>query len=84
MIFVLRGCHFVRQLYISMMLSHLSFARFLLIGAAILAAGGLMLWWLLPVRMAFPPFLLTAVLAGAYGGYEWRRERTKKGDDGRP
>jgi hypothetical protein len=52
-----------------------SFAQYLLVGGAVLLAIGLGLWWVLPVPMTFPPFLLTALLALGYGGYEWRRDR---------
>jgi hypothetical protein len=56
-----------------------SFARYLLIGAAVLAVIGLVLWRVLPVPMPVPPFVFTALLAAGYGGYEWWRIRSRGG-----
>jgi 4-hydroxybenzoate polyprenyltransferase len=66
-----------------MMLAHPSLGKFLLIGGALLALLGLILWWQLPIPNAFPPYLFTALLAAAYGGYEiWRtRARPEKPRD---
>jgi len=42
-------------------------ARWLLIGGAAQALISLVLWLALPIRMSFPPYLLTAFLIVAYG-----------------
>jgi len=68
-----------------MMLSHPTFAHFLLLGGAALAVIGLILWGILPIASTLPPFLFSALLALGYGAYELRRERSrKKGGSDRP
>jgi len=42
-------------------------ARRFLVGGGILAVTSLILWFGLPIRMNFPPYLFTALLALAYG-----------------
>jgi len=53
-------------------------ARYFLIGGATLAVIGLILWKALPMRLTFPPFFATALLALAYGAVCFWRERPKK------
>ena len=48
---------------------HSFLARWFLIGGAVLAVISVVLWLALPIPMSFPPYLATAVLAVAYGGY---------------
>jgi hypothetical protein len=51
----------------------LSIARWFLLVGVLLAVIGLVLWFTLPFRSTFPPFVATAVLALGYGGFcEWR------------
>jgi hypothetical protein len=54
------------------------FARVLLAGGAVLLVFGLILWRMLPIATHFPPYMVTAALALGYGGYEWRRGRTRQ------
>jgi len=55
-----------------------SFTRFLLMGGLALGVLGLILWWTLPFRLPFPPFLLTALLSMSYGGYDqWLHRSTR-------
>ena len=42
-------------------------ARFFLIGGGLLVVIGLILWFVLPISSALPPYLVTAVLALGYG-----------------
>jgi hypothetical protein len=42
-------------------------ARFFLIGGVVLALLGVVLWLVLPIHMTLPPYLVTALLALAYG-----------------
>jgi hypothetical protein len=48
---------------------HAFLARWFLIVGAALAVISLILWFALPISMSFPPYLATALLAVAYGGY---------------
>jgi len=48
---------------------HVFLARWFLIGGIALAVISLILWLVLPISMSFPPYLATALLALAYGGY---------------
>ena len=36
-------------------------------GGGALAFLGFVLWWALPIRLTYPPYLLTALLAVTYG-----------------
>ena len=49
------------------MLDRSFMARWFLTGGGVLAVISLVLWFALPIRMSFPPYLFTAVLALAYG-----------------
>jgi len=49
------------------MLERLSMARLFLMGGGLLAVIGLILWFALPIPSMFPPYLVTALLALAYG-----------------
>jgi len=51
------------------MSERLFMARLFLIGGALLAAAGLILWFTLPISPMFPPFLVTALLALGYGAF---------------
>jgi hypothetical protein len=42
-------------------------ARWFLVGGGALALTGLILWIGLPLHMSFPPYLVTGLLALAYG-----------------
>jgi uncharacterized membrane protein len=42
-------------------------ARLFLMGGALLAVIGLILWFALPIPAMFPPYLATALLALGYG-----------------
>ncbi len=53
--------------YISTMPRHFSMAQGFLLSGAALAFLGLILWAALPVRMALPPYLVTALLTLGYG-----------------
>jgi len=44
-------------------------ARLFLIGGALLAVAGLVLWFVLRIPAMFPPYLITALLAAGYGAY---------------
>jgi hypothetical protein len=57
------------------------FARALLVGGAALLILGLILGHALPMATGLPPYLVTALLALAFGGYEWWRGRTPKRRD---
>jgi hypothetical protein len=58
------------------MSERLFMARSFLAAGAVLAATGLLLWWALPIRSMFPPYLVTALLALGYGAAcRWRRFR---------
>jgi len=54
-------------------------ARWFLIGGGVLAIVSLVLWLALPIRMSLPPYLLTAVLAIAYGGVCLKSNRPRRG-----
>jgi hypothetical protein len=56
------------------MLKRPSFAQALVLGGSALVVLGLILWRTLPVALAYPPYLLTALLAIGYGAYEWWRK----------
>jgi uncharacterized membrane protein len=58
------------------MSDHLFLARCFLIGGAVLAIAGLILWFALPISTMFPPFLATGVLALGYGAYCWSLHRS--------
>jgi hypothetical protein len=51
-------------------------ARLFWIVGGVLAVLGAALWFLIPIRPMFPPYLATALLAFAYGGYCWRQSRS--------
>jgi hypothetical protein len=55
------------------MLYRLTIAQCFIVGGAMLAVLGLILFWSLPVKQSFPPFLLTALLSIGYGAYEMLR-----------
>ena len=46
---------------------HLLVARWFLMSGGLLAVIGLALWFTLPIPLAFPPYLVTALLALGYG-----------------
>jgi hypothetical protein len=50
-------------------------ARLFLIGGAALALVGLVLWFALPIPSQLPPFVLTPLLALAYGAFCWQLHR---------
>ena len=50
-------------------------ARWFLLGGAFLAVAGMVLWFALPIRSMFPPYLVTALLALGYGEFCRKRER---------
>jgi len=54
---------------------HAFIARLFLIGGGVLALTGLILWLALPLKLSFPPFLITALLAMAYGIFCLERGR---------
>jgi hypothetical protein len=60
-------CHFRAEIYISAMRSRLFIIRLFLLGGSLLAVFGFVLWLVLPIKLTFPPFLPTALLAMAYG-----------------
>jgi hypothetical protein len=45
------------------------------IAAAVLAALGAVLWFAVPIRPMFPPYLATALLVSGYGTYCGRKAR---------
>ena len=51
-------------------------ARWFLLGGGLFAVLGLVLWFVLPIRSMFPPYLVTTLLALGYGAYCRRRERS--------
>jgi len=56
-------------------------ARRFLMGGGMLAIIGLILWFVLPIHMNFPPYLFTALLALGYGAVclkSGRPARSKK------
>ncbi len=50
-------------------------ARFFWILGGSLAVLGAALWFAIPIRPMFPPYLATALLALGYGTFCWRRAR---------
>jgi nicotinamide riboside transporter PnuC len=48
-------------------------ARFFCLAGGTLALAGLVLWGALPIHLSLPPYLFTAVLAGAYGYFCWKK-----------
>jgi hypothetical protein len=57
-------------------------ARVFLIAAAVLALASAALWWLLPIRMQVPPYVVSPVLALGYGLFcLLRRPRVPGGAD---
>jgi hypothetical protein len=58
------------------MLERLFMARLFLMGGALLAVIGLVLWFVLPVPSMFPPYLVTGLLALGYGAACWWRSRS--------
>ena len=56
-------------------------ARSFFMGGGILAVLGFILWFALPIKSTFPPFLLTALLAMIYGMVCLKRQ--PKADDKR-
>ncbi len=52
-------------------------ARFFLLGGGLLAVTGLVLWLALPLKLSFPPFLVTALLSLAYGIFCLERARPR-------
>jgi hypothetical protein len=57
------------------MLERSFLARRFLLGGALLAVISLILWFILPIHMSFPPYLATALLALAYGAAVWKSSR---------
>lgn len=57
-------------------------ARWFLIGGAVLAVIGLVLWRALAMALEFPPYLATAALALGYGAFCLGRDGP--GDGNRP
>jgi hypothetical protein len=56
-------------------MSELAFlARWFLIGGTALAVISPILWFALPVTTGYPPYLPTALLALAYGGYCYKSQ----------
>ena len=53
-------------------------ARWFLMGGGALAVISLVLWLALPVSLAFPPYLVTALLALAYGTFCFKQGRSGK------
>jgi len=54
-------------------------ARLFLISGAVLALVGMILWFTLPIPAAFPPYLVTALLALVYGVvWNCRRDRPRQ------
>ena len=62
----------------SPMPERLFMARMFFLGGAVLAVIGFILWFVLPIRLSFPPFLLTALLAVVYGVVCLERGRPKE------
>jgi len=56
------------------MFRRLSIAQWFLITGAAFAVIGLLIWALLPIHLALPPYLFTPVLALGYGAYCRRSE----------
>jgi uncharacterized membrane protein len=55
------------------MSQRLFIARLFLTVGGLLVVGGLILWFALPIRPMFPPYLVTGVLALGYGtACRWR------------
>jgi hypothetical protein len=54
-------------------------ARFFWLVGGVLALAGAALWWTVPIRPMFPPYLVTAVLALGYGA--WCRFRGRAAAD---
>ena len=59
------------------MLDRSFMARRFLVGGGMLAVTSFILWFGLPIRMSFPPYLLTAVLALAYGAFCLKSNRSR-------
>jgi hypothetical protein len=51
-------------------------ARLFLVGGGLLAVASLTLWYILPIRPLFPPYVVTAFLALSYGEFCRRHSRT--------
>jgi hypothetical protein len=49
------------------------------IGGGVLLVVGLILWLVLPIKLGYPPFLLTALLCLIYGGVCLRQSRRPRG-----
>ena len=50
-------------------------ARLFWIVGGVLAVLGAVLWFTVPIRPMFPPYLATSLLALAYGAWCWRKAR---------
>jgi nicotinamide riboside transporter PnuC len=55
-------------------------ARWFLWGGALFAVIGVILWFALPIRSMFPPYLVTTLLALGYGAYCRRQERSARNE----
>ncbi len=60
------------------MLAGFTLARSFLVAGATLAVVSLLLWALLPVHLALPPYFFTPLLAFGYGLFCWRRTRNTR------
>lgn len=54
-------------------------ARCFAVAGGALAVVSLLLWVILPIHMALPPYFLTPILAVGYGIWCWRRTRARLG-----
>ncbi|HUB66174.1 MAG TPA: hypothetical protein VL981_01660 [Candidatus Methylacidiphilales bacterium] len=61
---------------------HLSTAQWFLLGGGVLALLSLILWAALPVKLVFPPYLITALFALGYGLFCLARKR--RSGNGKP
>jgi hypothetical protein len=61
------------------MAERLFLARMFLISGVLLVAVSLVLWFVLPIPMMFPPYLATALLALGYGAFCLRDNRRPPG-----
>jgi hypothetical protein len=61
------------------MIAGYSMARFFCVTGAVLAFIGVILWIVLPIHFALPPYFFTPLLAVGYGLWCWRRPRPQAG-----
>jgi hypothetical protein len=57
------------------MAEHQFITRLFWILGGTLAVLGATLWYVIPIRPMFPPYLATALLALGYGTFCWRKSR---------